>query len=445
MADAKPNAKFDIFPRVAKHLDGHLALAILSNFVRENGIYSEQSCLKAELAIARKTRLAEFAIELYKQLHGEGAAVPADLVAAEAAVLPDMQRHVAACGPLIDIIGIDEAPKQLAELREAGAFHMEHLREEFGVTDEHVEALLACAKFRYDAGVYRGALAYLDLYEELRYPPKGRDEVPLDVMWGKFAAAMMDEEGLWEQADEERMAIADALRRRPMPDVQRLQQRAWLLHWSLFILANYPKRREQLIEFFMADENLTTMTLTCPWLLRYVIAAVLPQRRKSFYTKALLRLLTPEALALGDPMVTFLHSLLVNFDFEAAQAVIGDCCAAIATDFFLTNMVSPEDFLGAARTFLFDVYCRVHQKIDLRLLASQVHMELDDAEKWVVGLIRSAQLDAKVDSQAKTVEMLQPAPSLHWQIADRTRDVAARTRQLLEAVEYAAESARARY
>ena len=61
-------------------------------------------------------------------------------------------------------------------------------------------------------------------------------------------------------------------------------------------------------------------------------------------------------------------------------------------------------------------------------------MEEDEAEKWVVGLIRSASLDAKVDSQAKTVEMLQPAPSLHWQIADRTRDVAARTRQMFDSV-----------
>lgn len=59
-------------------------------------------------------------------------------------------------------------------------------------------------------------------------------------------------------------------------------------------------------------------------------------------------------------------------------------------------------------------------------------MKEEDAEKWVVGLIRTASLDAKVDSQAKTVEMLQPAPSLHWHIADRTRDVPSRTRQMLE-------------
>ena len=143
-------------------------------------------------------------------------------------------------------------------------------------------------------------------------------------------------------------------------------------------------------------------------------------------------MLTPEALALKDPIITFLHSVVVLFDFEAAQAVMVDCCSAIASDFFLSNMVSPEDFLGAARSFLFDVYCRVCQKIDLRLLATQVQLSVEDAEKWVVSLVRSAQLDAKVDSEKQTVEMLQPPASLHWLVADRTRDVAQRTRALLE-------------
>jgi len=81
----------------------------------------------------------------------------------------------------------------------------------------------------------------------------------------------------------------------------------------------------------------------------------------------------------------------------------------------------------------------VCQTIDLGKLAAQVQLSADEAEKWVVGLVRSAQLDAKVDSTAKTVTMLQPPTSLHWLIADRTRDVAQRTRALLEHVENAAE------
>jgi len=262
-------------------------LAVVSNFVKELGIYDERSILEVEFALASKTKLASYAVETYRTLHGD-AAVPAELLAAEAAVTTDLNERLAACGPLVAIVGLDEPTAQLAELRKDGLFRMEYMREVHGVQEEHVEALLSAAKFRYDVGLYRPGLAYLELYEELKYPKS--DDVPLDIFWGKFAASILDNEPMWEKADEERVSIADAIRRRPIPDIQRLQQRAWLLHWSLFILANHPKRREALIEFFMLEENLNTVTLTCPWLLRYIIAAVLPHRKKKdYYTKALTR------------------------------------------------------------------------------------------------------------------------------------------------------------
>ncbi len=45
------------------------------------------------------------------------------------------------------------------------------------------------------------------------------------------------------------------------------------------------------------------------------------------------------------------------------------------------------------------------------------------------------QLDAKVNSQDLTVTMLAEPVSVHWQIADKTRDMGVRTRQLMEVVE----------
>jgi translation initiation factor 3 subunit E len=381
-----------------------------TSFVRDLQIYDEKSLISSLLAISRRTKLAHFSVDLYKELHKSSSG---ELESAKETVLQDLQSQVAACGPLVTIVGVDEEPPLLVELRESGNFHVGHLREEYGVTEEHVHSLFVAAKGRYDAGEYRGALAYLALYEELRHPK--RDDVPLEVSWGKMAAAMMDDDAL-EKADEERMAIADALRRRPatvLSDLQRLQQRAWLLHWSLFILASHHKRKDALLEFYMAEENLSCVAITCPWLLRYLIAAIIPRGgRKHAMAKALVRLLTPDVLAQRDPFVVFLHALLVKFDFEAAQLVIADCCDAIATDFFLSNMVSPDLFVTSARGFLFDVYCRVHQRINLRTLAKEVHMEEEEAEKWVVGLIRSATLDAKVDSEAKIVEMIIPSSSL---------------------------------
>ena len=383
-------------------------------------------------------------------------------------MLQDLQNQVAACGPLLKIVGLDDEPPLLGELRAAGNFTASYLEEEYGVTKQHIHNLYLAAKGRYDAGEYRGAHDYLEFYEELCISM--REEVPLDVCWGKMAASLMYDEELLETADEERIALHEILRRRPasaMTDLQRLQQRTWLLHWSLFVRHNSIKRRDTLIEFYMMEENLNCISLTCPWLLRYPIAAVLQQKRKHVLIKSFVRMLSPEVLAMKDPFVVFLHALLVKFDFEAAQLVIPDCCDAIATDFFLNNMISPEAFVTVARGFLFDVYCRVHQRINLRVLAKEVHMEEEEAEKWVVGLIRSATLDAKVDSEAKIVEMVIPAPSVlviflralfnypftplthayshprarnshyfhrHWQIGARTEGMAARTRALVDQV-----------
>ena len=52
-----------------------------------------------------------------------------------------------------------------------------------------------------------------------------------------------------------------------------------------------------------------------------------------------------------------------------------------------------------ARLLVFEAYCRIHQCIDLRMLAAKLNMDESAAEKWVVNLIRNADLNAKINSQ----------------------------------------------
>ena len=52
-----------------------------------------------------------------------------------------------------------------------------------------------------------------------------------------------------------------------------------------------------------------------------------------------------------------------------------------------------------ARLLIFETYCRIHQCIDLGMLADKLNMEKSAAETWVVNLIRNARLNAKIDSQ----------------------------------------------
>ncbi len=134
-------------------------------------------------------------------------------------------------------------------------------------------------------------------------------------------------------------------------------------------------------------------------------------------------------------MIDFLYKLLGSFDFEGAQQKLADCAGVVATDYFLSSMMTADEFLAAARRFVFEVYCRVHQKIDLKQLAAQLHMAEEEAEKWIVDLIRSAQIDARLDAKTSSLQMMQPDTTLYQQVNENTRDLIARTRNLVESLE----------
>ena len=58
-----------------------------------------------------------------------------------------------------------------------------------------------------------------------------------------------------------------------------------------------------------------------------------------------------------------------------------------------------DDFVENARLLIFETYCRIHQCIDLQMLAAKLNMDKAAAETWVVNLIRNARLNAKIDSK----------------------------------------------
>lgn len=85
------------------------------------------------------------------------------------------------------------------------------------------------------------------------------------------------------------------------------------------------------------------------------------------------------------------------------QERLQQCDALISNDFFLQNV--KDLFMERARMAIFEVFCRIHQCIHLDALAKQVGMEREAAEIWIAQLIRSAQLDARIDSSAGNMVM----------------------------------------
>ena len=82
-----------------------------------------------------------------------------------------------------------------------------------------------------------------------------------------------------------------------------------------------------------------------------------------------------------------------------------------------------EDFIENARLYIFETFCRNHQ-------CMSINMTAEEAEKWMVNLIRNARLDAKIDSKLGHVIMGNNAVSPYQQVIQKTKGLSFR-RQML--------------
>merc|ERR1712241_975336 len=73
---------------------------------------------------------------------------------------------------------------------------------------------------------------------------------------------------------------------------QLLQQRTWLIHWSLFVFFNHVKGRDLLIDMFLYQPAyLNAIQTTCPHILRYLTTAVITNKRRKKILKDLVRVI----------------------------------------------------------------------------------------------------------------------------------------------------------
>lgn len=263
----------------------------------------------------------------------------------------------------------------------------------------------------------------------------------LHVLWGRLACEILVLD--WPAAAKAVEAVKTALEgmanTQQLTALQALQQRTWLLHWSLFVYWNAPAGLEQLVDLFHSEKYKQAITTVAPHLLRYLTAAVLLCKRgrdKAVPTaeaRKLVKMLVyvMQDCEYTDPIVEFVNCLCVKFDFDSAQQKLAVCEKVLSADFFLCHQTAL--FMEEARVFVFENYCRIHNKIDLAALGGKLAMDQEQAERWIVDLIRNADLDAKIDSTAGCVVMGDGNPqTVYEQVMERTRDLNVRTATLAQ-------------
>merc|ERR1719430_746445 len=217
--------------------------------------------------------MVDYAIDVHQNLYPDKDA-PASLKEKRLQVVENFKKLQSETEPVLKIFEDQEVTRQIQQSRDSKQL-LDFLTKGYNFKPEMVDTCYKFAKVQYECGNYSGASEYLYFHRIL---VQSTDVNYLNGMWGKLASEILMQN--WDTA------LDDFNRLRQFIDesvfgssLQTLQQRTWLIHWSLFVFFNHPKGREHIIELFLYQpQYLNVIQTMCPHILRYLTTAVITNK-----------------------------------------------------------------------------------------------------------------------------------------------------------------------
>ncbi len=419
------SSKYDLTPTMAPYLDAHLLLPLLDN-LKDADLYSKDEVTREKINVISRTNMTDLAVDLLDEVKAQegDSDKKAKLKERGQKILDQFDVE---SEDVTKVRKFFDDAATIAEIKQGNNMTLEYLSTNHDISAESLQNFYLRSKFEYECGQYSQSEAMLNQYLSVQQPPSG---LWLGALWGRLACHMLTSK--WEETFSDFQNIKDIIDSKNIPPVDQIRQRAWLLHWSLFVHTNRADGVDSLADLFAERPYATTMENLCPWLLRYYTAAVIlsPSRRSSML-KDVLREIREFSYLYSDPITEFLESLYTHFDFDVAQRKLIECQNLIKQDFFLKNF--SDKFTHEARVLICEMYCTISKRVDLTMLSSKLQLTEEEAEKWMVNMVRGSAagngipLDAKIDSSGKQVLMSIPAKSPQQHVQDKTRDLTHRS------------------
>merc|ERR1719309_188027 len=203
--------------------------------------------------------MVDFAMDVYKSLYPDQE-VPATLKDKRSQVVENFKKLQAETEPILKIFADQEVTRQIQQSRDSKQL-LDFLMKGYNFKTEMIDICYNFAKFQYECGNYSGASEYLYFHRILVQPT---DKNYLNGMWGKLASEILMQN--WDTALEDLNRLKQFIDESTFgSSLQTLQQRTWLIHWSLFL-------------FLYQKQYLNAIQTTCPWILRYLATAVITNK-----------------------------------------------------------------------------------------------------------------------------------------------------------------------
>lgn len=417
--------KYDLTETLIPFLDRHLIFPIV-DFVSKRGLYDSKTTDQIKYDLFKDSYMFDFVEGLWKKLH-PGEPVPSIVSEKKEEYKQMAEKYQADLDTLSNTFDKQEVQDNLKQDK------VQNLRllSTYGVTVDIINSVYRLSQLNFNQGQYETAAQMLNQFILLSTD----NSLNTSALWGKFACDLLTL-NLSASVDGQQ-ALRDIVDQRNFADpLTQLHNRTWIIHWSLFLLRNSNFNKEGLVDLFFSPSYISTIQASCPWIIRYIAAAVVSVYTKNRNNsnnqrrlKELIRVVSQELYEYQDPITDFVRALYIDYDFAEAQSKLSEAEVILANDFFLSDM--KDTFLESARHLVSELYCRIHQRIDVKQLSSRLNLTPEQGEKWIANLIKDTKMDAKINESDGTVILNHPITSVYQQVIEKTKGLTFRSNQIL--------------